>query len=155
MESNKKKHSASAADLIPAHLTFSSLQKSAKGCKGCHLWRLGKQTVFGEGKPSAKVMLVGEQPGFHEDIEGKPFVGPAGQLLDRSLQAAGVDRSKLYVTNVVKHFKWKPAGKRHMHDTPNAAEIAACRPWLDAEITLVKPRIIVCLGATAAKTLLG
>src|SRR5205085_1227811 len=118
-------------------------------------WKRGTQTVFGEGSRRAKVIFVGEQPGDREDLEGKPFVGPAGKLLDRALEAAGIDRDKVYVTNVVKHFKWEPAGKRRIHKKPSAREIAACRPWLQAEIDLLKPEVIICLGATAAQALLG
>jgi len=145
----------SAAPLVPLKPTQKNLQEAAAGCKACDLWKRGQQTVFGEGARHAKVMFVGEQPGFQEDIEGHPFVGPAGKMLDRALVEAGIDREKTYVTNVVKHFKWRPQGKRHMHEKPNATEIAACRPWLDAEIALLKPEVIVCLGATAAQTLLG
>jgi DNA polymerase len=119
------------------------------------LWQRGTQTVFGEGDAHAKVMLVGEQPGNDEDLAGRPFVGPAGKLLDRALEAAGVDRRRVYVTNVVKHFKWEPRGKRRIHAKPNAGEIAACRPWLDAELELIKPEVIIALGATAAQALLG
>jgi uracil-DNA glycosylase family protein len=144
-----------AAPLIPARPTHNKLRDVAAGCKACHLWQLGTQTVFGEGKPRSLVMFVGEQPGNSEDLEGHPFVGPAGQLLDRALEEAGVDRAKIYVTNVVKHFKWEPRGKRRIHKKPNAAEVTACRPWLEAEIRVVKPQAIVCLGATAAQSLLG
>jgi DNA polymerase len=135
--------------------TLESLRKTAAGCRACPLWERGTQTVFGEGDPHARVMLVGEQPGNEEDLAGRPFVGPAGKLLDRALAAAGIDRARVYVTNVVKHFKWEPRGKRRIHAKPNAAEIAACRPWLDAELELIKPEILVCLGATAAQALLG
>jgi uracil-DNA glycosylase len=128
---------------------------AAKDCKGCDLWMRGTQTVFGEGARKAKLMLVGEQPGDAEDLSGHPFVGPAGKLLDRALTDAGIARSAVYVTNVVKHFKWEPRGKRRIHKKPSAREIAACRPWLDTEIALVKPAAIVCLGATAAQALLG
>lgn len=145
----------SAAELIPANPTLSRVREAASGCQACDLWRLGTQTVFGEGAPRAEVMLIGEQPGDREDLTGKPFVGPAGQVLDTALAAAGIDREKTYVTNVVKHFKWIPKGKRRIHQTPNTVEIAACRPWLDTEITLIKPRMIICLGATAAQALLG
>jgi uracil-DNA glycosylase len=150
-----KKISSSAVDLIPPHPTLPKLREAAAGCKACPLWKLGKQTVFGEGARHSQVMMIGEQPGFQEDIEGRPFVGPAGKLLDKTLEAAGIARNQVYVTNVVKHFKWKPKGKRHMHDKPNAAEIAACLPWLESEIDQVRPEIIVCLGATAAQALLG
>ena len=145
----------SAADFIPARPTLSKLREAAKDCRGCHLWKIGTQTVFGEGGRHAPLMLVGEQPGNEEDLSGHPFVGPAGKLLDRALADAGIDRSAVYVTNVVKHFKWEPRGKRRIHKKPNTAEIGACRPWLDAEIALVNPRVIVCLGATAAQALLG
>jgi uracil-DNA glycosylase family protein len=144
-----------AAPLIPPRPTINKLREVAEHCKACHLWKLGTQTVFGEGKQSSTVMFVGEQPGNSEDLEGRPFVGPAGQLLDRALDEAGIDRSKVYVTNVVKHFKWEPRGKRRIHKKPNAEEITACRPWLDSEIRVVKPRAIVCLGATAGQALLG
>jgi DNA polymerase len=127
----------------------------AKGCKACDLYKRGTQTVFGEGPARAEIMMVGEQPGDAEDVAGHPFVGPAGRLLDRALEEAGIDRSRVYVTNVVKHFKWEPRGKRRIHAKPNAAEIGACRPWLETEIALVKPRVLVCLGATAAQALLG
>ena len=150
-----KRKVQSAAPLIPPKPTQQKVRDAAAGCKACDLWKLGKQTVFGEGAKAAKIMFVGEQPGFQEDIEGHPFVGPAGKMLDKALVEAGIDREKTYVTNVVKHFKWRPKGKRHMHEKPNAAEIAACRPWLDAEIELLKPDVIVCLGATAAQALLG
>jgi uracil-DNA glycosylase len=146
---------APAQTLIPERPTLPGLRTAAAGCRACDLYKRGTQTVFGEGAPHANVMFVGEQPGDREDIEGKPFVGPAGRLLDEALQAAGIDRAQVYITNVVKHFKWKPQGKRRIHQKPNAAEISACRPWLDAEISLVKPDILVCLGATAAQALLG
>lgn len=145
----------SALRLIPDQLTLPRLREAAAGCRACDLWRSGTQTVFGEGAARAEVMLVGEVPGDREDIEGRPFVGPAGQLLDKALEEAGIDRRKVYITNVVKHFKWTPRGKRRLHKKPNAEEIHACRPWLDAEIEAVKPEIIVCLGATAAQALLG
>jgi uracil-DNA glycosylase family protein len=144
-----------AAPLIPPRPTINKLRDVAAGCTACHLWKLGTQTVFGEGKQSATVMLVGEQPGNSEDLEGRPFIGPAGQLLDRALDEAGIDRAKVYLTNVVKHFKWEPRGKRRIHKKPNAEEITACRPWLESEIRVVKPGAIVCLGATAAQALLG
>ena len=145
----------SAADLIPDRPTLPGVRGAAKACRACDLWKRGTQTVFGEGGRRAELMLVGEQPGDAEDLAGRPFVGPAGTLLDRALEAAGIDRAAVYVTNVVKHFKWEPRGKRRIHKKPNAGEIAACRPWLDAEIQLVRPRAIVCLGATAAQALLG
>jgi DNA polymerase len=145
----------SAADLIPERPKIASVRAAAKACQACDLWKLGTQTVFGEGASQAELMFVGEQPGDHEDVAGHPFVGPAGKLLDRALAEAGIDRATIYVTNVVKHFKWDPRGKRRIHKKPNAGEISACRPWLDTEIELVKPRAIVCLGATAAQALLG
>ncbi|HEY6210675.1 MAG TPA: UdgX family uracil-DNA binding protein [Vicinamibacterales bacterium] len=145
----------SAAKLIPDHPTLPKIRDAARDCQACELYKRGTQTVFGDGTPAAEVMLVGEQPGNDEDVSGHPFVGPAGKLLDRALEAAGIDRSTVYVTNVVKHFKWEPRGKRRIHKKPSAGEIAACRPWLDTEIELVKPRVIVCLGATAAQALLG
>ncbi len=127
----------------------------AAECRACDLWKTGTQTVFGEGSESAELMVVGEQPGDKEDLSGRPFVGPAGRILDRGLENAGIDRSKVYVTNAVKHFKWEARGKRRLHKRPDAAEIAACRPWLDREIELVQPKVVVCLGATAAQALLG
>jgi uracil-DNA glycosylase len=144
-----------AAALIPPKPTLPKVAEAAKGCRACDLWRSGTQTVFGEGKAKAELMLVGEQPGDQEDLAGRPFVGPAGQLLDRALEEAGIDRELAYVTNVVKHFKWQPRGKRRIHQKPNAAELAACRPWLEAELEVVKPEALVCLGATAAQALLG
>jgi DNA polymerase len=151
----KKKPTHSAAELIPDRPTVEKVRAASKDCQACDLWLRGTQTVFGEGAKKAELMLVGEQPGNDEDLSGQPFVGPAGKLLDRALVDAGIDRSTVYVTNVVKHFKWEPRGKRRIHKKPNAGEIAACRPWLDTEIALVKPRAIVCLGATAAQALLG
>jgi uracil-DNA glycosylase family protein len=144
-----------AADWIPDRPTLKSVRDAAKDCRACDLWKLGTQTVFGEGPRKAALMLIGEQPGDAEDLSGHPFVGPAGKLLDRALADAGIDRSAVYLTNVVKHFKWEPRGKRRIHKKPRASEIGACRPWLDTEIALVKPRVIVCLGATAAQALLG
>jgi DNA polymerase len=144
-----------AAELVPAQATLVELRKSAAGCKACDLWKSGTQTVFGDGNPHARVMLVGEQPGDKEDLQGKPFVGPAGAVLDKALDAAGIDRNDVYVTNIVKHFKWEPRGKRRLHKKPNAIEISACRPWLDAELRVVKPQIVVLLGATAAQAVLG
>ena len=135
--------------------TLEQLTEAARGCRACQLWENATQTVFGEGSPDAEIVFVGEQPGDKEDLEGRPFVGPAGRLFDDALEQAGIDRSRTYVTNVVKHFKWQPRGKRRIHQNPNAAEIAACRPWLDAELTLVKPNVLVCLGAPAAQALLG
>jgi DNA polymerase len=135
--------------------SLAKLRAEAAHCKACDLWKTGTQTVFGEGKPGALMMFVGEQPGNYEDLEGRPFVGPAGALLDKALAEAGIERSKVYLTNVVKHFKWEPRGKRRIHKKPNAAEIQACRPWLDAEIDVVKPRAIICLGSTAAQAVIG
>src|SRR5436853_5286370 len=145
----------STAGLIPNEPSVEELREAAAECTACPLYRNATQTVFGEGPEHARVMFVGEQPGDAEDLAGHPFVGPAGKLLDRALEDAGIDRAAVYVTNVVKHFKWEPRGKRRIHKKPNAGEIAACRPWLDTEIQLVKPRAIVCLGATAAQALLG
>jgi DNA polymerase len=145
----------SAADLIPNRPTLTRVRAAAKTCRACDLWKCGTQTVFGEGPRRVEVMLVGEQPGNDEDVSGHPFVGPAGKLLDRALADAGIARSGVYLTNVVKHFKWEPRGKRRIHKKPSAREIAACQPWLDTEIALLKPRAIVCLGATAAQALLG
>ena len=144
-----------AAPLVPARPTLPKLRKAAAGCKACPLWKTGTQTVFGEGPTKADVMFVGEQPGDQEDQIGRPFVGPAGKLFDRALEEAGLNRSTAYVTNVVKHFKWTARGKRRIHQKPNWSEIAACRPWLDAELSVVKPRVLTCLGATAAQGLLG
>ena len=143
------------SSLIPVQPTLDTVREAAAGCKACDLYTRGTQTVFGEGPRQAEIMMVGEQPGDAEDIAGHPFVGPAGRLLDKALEEAGIDRGVVYVTNVVKHFKWEPRGKRRIHAKPNATEIAACRPWLETEIALVKPRILVCLGATAAQALLG
>ena len=151
----RKSENTSADDLIPKQLTFLSLKAAAAECKACDLWKKGTQTVFGEGRRRANVIFVGEQPGNEEDLTGKPFVGPAGRLFDEALAEAGIDRKQTYVTNVVKHFKWEPRGKRRIHKKPNAVEINACRPWLKAEIALVKPQVIVALDATAAQALLG
>src|SRR2546421_2719002 len=142
-------------DLIPDRPSLKTVRDAARDCQACDLYKRGTQTVFGEGPRRAELMFVGEQPGDAEDVAGHPFVGPAGKLLDRALVEAGIDRATVYVTNVVKHFKWEPRGKRRIHKRPNAVEIAACRPWLDTEIELVKPRAIVCLGATAAQALIG
>jgi uracil-DNA glycosylase len=158
----RKKHGAHeprpgepVCDLLPDRPTLPAVREVAAGCKACDLYKRGTQTVFGEGPLKAGVMLVGEQPGDAEDVAGHPFVGPAGRLLDTALEEAGIDRKLVYVTNVVKHFKWEPRGKRRIHAKPNAAEISACRPWLETEIALVKPHVLVCLGATAAQALLG
>jgi uracil-DNA glycosylase len=144
-----------AAPLVPPRPSLPKLRKAAAGCKACPLWKTGTQTVFGEGPTKADAMFVGEQPGDQEDQIGRPFVGPAGKLFDRALEEAGLDRSTAYVTNVVKHFKWTARGKRRIHQKPNWSEIAACRPWLEAELNVVKPRVLTCLGATAAQALLG
>jgi uracil-DNA glycosylase family protein len=144
-----------AAPLIPSHPTLEKLSAAAAGCRACDLWKRGTQTVFGEGSRRAKVMFVGEQPGDQEDLQGRPFVGPAGRVLDKALEIAGIDRNDVYVTNAVKHFKWEPRGKRRIHKKPRQLEIAACRPWLEAEIAVTKPEVVVCLGATAAQSLLG
>ncbi len=146
---------SAAAELLPLHPTLEKLRAASRDCKACDLWLRGTQTVFGEGARHAKVMFVGEQPGDKEDLEGKPFVGPSGALLDKALAEAGIDRKQTYVTNAVKHFKWEPRGKRRIHKKPNSLEITACRAWLDAEIDVIKPEVIVCLGATAAQSLLG
>jgi DNA polymerase len=138
-----------------AEAKLEALREQAAGCRKCPLWKNATQTVFGEGNPRARVMIVGEQPGDVEDREGHPFVGPAGRILDQGLAEAGIDRAQTYVTNVVKHFKWEPRGKRRLHKTPNQREIEACYQWLEGEMETVKPAVIVCLGATAAKALLG
>ena len=147
--------SMSAAPFVPPRPTLRTARLAASGCKGCDLWRRATQTVFGEGRGDATVMFVGEQPGDAEDVAGKPFVGPAGRVLDRALEEVGIARAGVYVTNVVKHFKWEPRGKRRIHSKPRISEIRACRPWLEAELAIVKPRALVCLGATAAQALLG
>ena len=144
-----------AAPLLPERPSLPKLREAAAGCTACPLHETGTQTVFGEGTSKADVVFVGEQPGDREDLQGKPFVGPAGKLLDKALEDAGIDRSQVYVTNVVKHFKWQARGKRRIHQKPNWSEIAACRPWLEAELDVIEPRVLVCLGATAAQALLG
>jgi DNA polymerase len=146
---------ASTPPLFPQAESLDDLRGRAKHCKACDLWKTGTHTVFGEGAEHPKIMFVGEQPGDQEDLQGRPFVGPAGKLLDSALEEAGINREKTYITNAVKHFKWEPRGKRRIHKKPNNAEIAACRPWLDAEIAILQPQVIVCLGATAAQALLG
>ena len=146
---------STAAPLIPPKPTIEKLQRAARACRACALWKTGTQTVFGEGSRTAQVIFVGEQPGNDEDLAGKPFVGPAGRLLDEALQEVGIDRTEVYVTNAVKHFKWEPKGKRRIHKKPNAREISACHPWLQAELEVLKPKLLVCLGATAAQALLG
>jgi uracil-DNA glycosylase family protein len=146
----------SGADaLIPKRPTLKSLQEAAAGCRACPLWKTGTQTVFGEGLKRARLMLIGEQPGDREDIEGHPFVGPAGRVLDQALEKAGIERGDAYVTNVVKHFKWTPKGKRRIHQAPKAEEIKACAPWLEAELDVVDPEVMVCLGATAVRAVIG
>jgi uracil-DNA glycosylase len=145
----------SAAEFLPERLTLPALREAAAGCRGCHLWQVGTQSVFGEGTGSAGAMFVGEQPGDQEDRAGKPFVGPAGRVFDEALEEAGIDRTTVYVTNAVKHFKWQARGKRRIHQKPNWTEMTACRPWLEAELAVLKPRVLVLLGATAAQSLLG
>ncbi|HYV28676.1 MAG TPA: UdgX family uracil-DNA binding protein [Candidatus Eisenbacteria bacterium] len=140
---------------ITGRLSLDQLRKRAQNCRACPLWKRGTQTVFGTGSEKASVIFIGEQPGNEEDLAGKPFVGPAGKLLYKALAEAGIDRTKIYVTNAVKHFKWEPKGKRRIHKKPNAREVAACRPWLNAELAALKPKVLVCLGATAAQALLG
>jgi uracil-DNA glycosylase family protein len=146
---------SAARDLIPEQPDLDALRQAAAGCTACDLYRDATQTVFGEGSPDAEVMLVGEQPGDGEDKAGRPFVGPAGRLLDRALEEAGIDRELAYVTNVVKHFKFERRGKVRLHKRPNAEEVRACRPWLEAELAVVRPQVLVALGATAAQALLG
>jgi DNA polymerase len=146
---------SSALPFLPERITLKSLRDASRTCRGCALYQHATQTVFGEGRRTARLFLVGEQPGNDEDLAGKPFVGPAGRLLDRALEAAGIARDDAYVTNVVKHFKWEPKGKRRMHVKPGAREIAACLPWLEREIELLRPKVLVCLGATAAQALFG
>jgi len=145
----------SAAPFIPAKLTVPALQEAASSCTGCELYKQATQTVFGEGAGHAEIILVGEQPGDQEDRAGHPFIGPAGKILDKALAEAGIARHDVYVTNAVKHFKWEPQGKRRKHKKPSAAEIAACRPWLEAEVKVLGPRVIVCLGVTAAQSVFG
>jgi uracil-DNA glycosylase len=140
---------------VPDSRDLDVLRRAAALCKACDLWKRGTQTVFGHGSRQARVMLIGEQPGDKEDLEGLPFVGPAGSVLDKALAAAGLDRDQVYLTNIVKHFKWEPRGKRRIHKKPNALQISACRPWLDAEMEAIRPEVIVLLGATAAQGLLG
>ncbi len=139
----------------PDTSSLTELREASRECTACHLYKRATQTVFGEGPKGAPIMLVGEQPGDYEDVAGKPFVGPAGKIMDQALEEAGIDRGRVYVTNAVKHFKWEPRGKRRIHQKPNSREIAACRPWLEAELRLVKPKLLVCLGATAAQAILG
>jgi DNA polymerase len=145
----------SAADFLPARRTLPALVAAAARCEGCPLFARATQTVFGEGRSDARIIMVGEQPGDQEDVQGKPFVGPAGAMLDRALVDAKIDRSAVYVTNAIKHFKWTPRGKRRLHSKPTAREMNACRPWLEAELDVIEPDVLVCLGATAAQSLLG
>jgi uracil-DNA glycosylase family protein len=145
----------SASEFLPETHSLKALEKAARTCRGCDLYEDATQTVFGKGRASARLMLVGEQPGDKEDLEGEPFVGPAGRLLDRALEEAGLDRSEAYVTNAVKHFKWKARGKRRLHQTPRAGEVEACKPWLQAEVQAVEPAAILAMGATAARSLFG
>lgn len=147
--------SVSAADFLPDRITLPALREAARGCRGCDLYRDATQTVFGAGATSARLVAVGEVPGNDEDLAGAPFVGPAGRLLDEGFAAAGIARGDIYLTNAVKHFKWKPAGKRRLHQTPSAGEVAACFPWLREELGLIRPEVLLCLGATAARALLG
>ncbi len=144
-----------AADFLPQRISLPALRDAVRDCRGCELYRRATQAVLGEGDPRARAMLVGEQPGDDEDLVGRPFVGPAGRLLDRTLEAAGIARADVYVTNAVKHFKWIPRGKKRLHQKPGSAEVEACKPWLEAELALVKPEVLVLLGATAAQSLLG
>src|SRR3954471_17353444 len=139
----------------PDTSSLATVREAAAHCTACHLYKLGTQTVFGEGPKRAAMMLIGEQPGDYEDVAGKPFVGPAGKIMNRALEEAGIDRSQVYVTNAVKHFKWEPRGKRRIHQKPNSREIAACRPWMEAELRIVKPELLVCLGSTAAQAIFG
>lgn len=152
---SKTKDDRGAEAFLPERLTLPALQEAAETCRGCSLYQDATQTVFGAGPVDAKLMLLGEVPGDLEDRKGEPFVGPAGQLLDQVLEEVGLARESVYVTNAVKHFKWKPAGKRRLHAKPSAREIRACRPWLEAEIQVIHPEMIVCLGATAAAAVLG
>ena len=155
MAGKGKAHDTTAAPLIPANPTLEKLRQAARTCRACNLWERATQTVFGEGAAKARVMLLGEQPGDREDLAGRPFVGPAGWLLDKALERAGIAREEVYVSNVVKHFNWEPRGKRRIHKKPNQLQITACIPWLEAELAVVQPEVVVCLGATAAQALLG
>src|SRR3989440_5757161 len=139
----------------PDSSSLSTVRDAAKDCTACHLYKNATQTVFGEGPKKAPIMLIGEQPGDYEDVAGKPFVGPAGKIMNRALEEAGIDRKKVYVTNSVKHFKWEPRGNRRIHQKPNSREVAACRPWLEAELRLVRPGLVVAMGSTAAQTIFG
>src|SRR5215831_3495898 len=139
----------------PDSSSLSTIREAAKHCTACHLYKRATQAVFGEGPKKVPIMLVGEQPGDSEDVAGKPFVGPAGKIMDRALEEVGIDRKQVYVTNAVKHFKWEPRGKRRIHQKPNSREVAACRPWLEAELRLVKPKLVVALGSTAGQAIFG
>jgi len=145
----------SAADFLPRSRALPAVRRAAEGCRGCGLWKDATQTVFGAGAPSAQLMLVGEQPGDQEDLRGEPFVGPAGEVLDRALKETGIDPGAIYITNAVKHFKWRPRGKRRLHQTPRAGEVEACKPWLEAEIAAVAPDALLALGATAGRAIFG
>jgi uracil-DNA glycosylase len=153
MQTSGEEHARPA--IPPDTSSLAEMRESARECTACHLFRRATQTVFGEGPKNAPIMLVGEQPGDREDEAGKPFVGPAGKIMDRALEEAGIDRKQVYVTNVVKHFKWEPRGKRRIHQKPNSREIAACQPWLEAELRIVKPKLLVCLGSTAGQAIFG
>ena len=155
MASQRLKRDRSAADFLPPVKTLPALKKAAASCEGCNIYKRATQTVFGEGPKEATVVFVGEQPGDYEDRAGRPFVGPAGRMFDKALAEARLERGKVYVTNAVKHFKWKPMGKRRKHERPLASEIAACFPWLEAEVEVIRPQILVCLGATAARVIFG
>ena len=155
METGETAGGPPVEELLPERLTVPGLRRAAAGCRACDLWRLGTQTVFGEGADRAELALVGEQPGDREDVEGHPFVGPAGAVLDRALRDAGLERTAIYVTNAVKHFRWVQRGKRRLHQKPDSIHVAACRPWLRAELEAVRPRLLVLLGATAAQSVLG
>jgi DNA polymerase len=155
MNPDKDNAQPPAEALIPQLLTIEALREAAAGCKACELWAKGTQTVFGEGKENAPLMMVGEQPGDREDIEGRPFVGPAGRILDEALEAAGIPRANIYLTNAVKHFRWERRGKRRLHSKPSQVHVRACRPWLKAELEAVRPRLMVLLGATAAQSVMG
>jgi uracil-DNA glycosylase family protein len=152
---SKRTQGASSPQLFPQAGTLDELRIRARHCEACDLWKNATQTVFGEGAQHPQIMFVGEQPGDQEDLQGRPFVGPAGRLLDNALEEARIEREKTYITNAVKHFKWESRGKRRIHKKPSTSEIAACRPWLDAEIAALQPKVIVCLGASAAQALLG
>jgi len=140
---------------VPDTSSLNEVREAARSCTACHLYKRATQTVFGEGPKRAPIMLVGEQPGDYEDVAGKPFVGPAGKILDRALAEAGINRDEVYVTNAVKHFKWEPRGKRRIHQKPNSREVAACRPWMEAEMRLIKPKMVICLGSTAGQAFFG